>query len=314
MNMVDDRPPLEWDQEHGMYIAVGKTRADPKPSDNTERRITYLTVELRSAAGEDGTPRRLIGGLAAVFNSPSRLIPGRQGPFTERVLPGFFDHDAAAHWPGPSDNGVVCRYNHKDEFLLGSSQSGTLQLRLDGRGLDYTVDVPRSREDVLEGVERRDIAASSFTFGLPDQGGDDWVYTDGVTQRTLVRGTLVDVAPVSALAAYPNANVALRSLAAFLDVPEDDVAAAAAQYELRRFFVRTDAAPLVPPDMPPAGPPDAPPAEPAEAGQQLELDVEPDGIPVATALARLRVLELACPINVHPRPMAEETLKEGVRP
>jgi phage head maturation protease len=286
MNMADDRIPLEWDQEHGMYVAemrahTGASRA--VPADNTESRITYLTVERRSAAGEDGTPSRLIGGLAAVFNSPSRLIPSREGPFVERVLPSFFDHDAAGHWPGPNDNGVVCRYNHKDEFLLGSSQSGTLQLRLDGRGLDYTVDVPRSREDVLEGVERRDIAASSFTFGLPDQGGDDWVYTDGVTQRTLVTGTLVDVAPVSALAAYPNANVALRSLATFLDVPEEDVAAAAAQYELRRFFVRTDQAPPVPIETPVEAP-------------QLELDL-PQPMSPAVALMHMQGRRYAEPVK-----------------
>jgi HK97 family phage prohead protease len=280
---------------------------DKKPYDNVERRITYLTVELRSADGDQ--PSRHIGGYAAVFNSPSRLIPSRQGPFVERVLSGFFDHDAAAHWPGPRDNGVVCRYNHKDELLLGSSQSGTLQLRVDGRGLDYTVDVPRSRDDVLEGVERRDISASSFTFGLPDEGGDDWRYTEGMTQRTLVTGTLVDVAPVSALAAYPNANVALRSLAAFLDVPEEDVAAAASQYELRRFFVRTDVAPPTPPAEPPA----EPPADTPEASQ-LELPL-PQPMSPAVALMHMIGRRATDPIKFRPARTAEqeETVK-GIRP
>jgi phage head maturation protease len=313
MNMADDRLPLEWDQEHGMYIAVCETRADPNPSDNTECRITYQTVEVRSIRGEDGAPQRLIGGYAAVYNAPSRLIPSRQGPFMERVAPGFFDQDSAGHWPGPSDNGVVCRYNHKDEFLLGTTQSGTLRLKLDGRGLDYTVDVPRSRDDVLEGVERRDIAASSFTFGLPDEGGDDWVYTDGMTQRTLVRGTLVDVAPVSALAAYPNANVALRSLARHVDAPYEDVAAAAAQYELRRFFVRTDNADQVPPNTyintnttnAPALPVDAPETH-VDAGTQLELvDVEPSTMSWQQAKTVMLGRRLNDPIVVSPRPSAE---------
>jgi HK97 family phage prohead protease len=276
---------------------------DKKPYDNVERRITYLTVELRSAAGEDGARSRHIGGYAAVFNSPSRLIPSRQGPFVERVAPGFFDRDNASHWPGPRDNGVVCRYNHSDEFLLGSSQSGTLQLRVDGRGLDYTVDIPRSRDDVLELVERRDVAASSFTFGLEDEGGDDWRYTEGLTQRTLVSGTLVDVAPVSALAAYPDATVALRSLAAFKEVPEEDVFALAAQYELRKLFVRTDIAPPTPPVE----------EVPVEA-PQLELDLPQ---PMSPAVARMHILgrRASDPIKFRPARTAEqeETVK-GIRP
>lgn len=274
---------------------------DDKKHDNVERRITYLTVELRSAGGDQ--PSRHIGGYAAVFNSPSRLIPSRQGPFVERVAPGFFDRDAASHWPGPRENGVVCRYNHSDEFLLGSSQSGTLQLRVDGRGLDYTVDIPRSRDDVLELVERRDVAASSFTFGLEDEGGDDWRYTEGLTQRTLVSGTLVDVAPVSALAAYPDATVALRSLAAFKDVPEEDVFALAAQYELRKLFVRTDVAPPTPPieEVPVESP-------------QLELDL-PQPMSPAVALMHIRGRRATDPIKFRPARTAEqeETVK-GIRP
>lgn len=276
------------------------------PADNTERRITYMTVELRAHPGPDGTPSRRIGGYAAVFNSPSRLIPSRQGPFQERVAPTFFEHDRAAHWPGPRDNGVVCRYNHDDMMLLGATQSGTLQLRVDGRGLDYTVDIPRTREDVLESIERRDVAASSFTFGVDDAGGDDWEYREGMTQRTLVSGTLVDVAPVGALAAYPDATVALRSLAHFKDVPEEDVFELAGQYELRRLFVRTDdAGPPAPPDMPPVPPPDAPPETPADAGTQLELNVEPQTMSWQQAKTVMLGRRPNDPIVVPTRPSAE---------
>jgi uncharacterized protein len=57
--------------------------------------------------------------------------------------------------------------------------------------------------------------------------------------RTLHEVQLVDVAPVLD-PAYPDATAGLRSLAAAMDAPLEDVATLAATDELRKFFVRTD--------------------------------------------------------------------------
>jgi hypothetical protein len=254
-------------------IEISDDNARSVSSDNVERRLTYVRVEVRAAGGEDGG--RQIGGYAAVFNRDSRNL----GTFVERVAPSFFSEDRAAGWPGVGA-GVACRYNHSDMHLLGTTSSGTLRLAVDGKGLDYTVDVPECRSDVWELTGRGDVAGSSFAFAV-DPGGEEWSHNDvGVTQRTLLGGKLVDVAPVGgALAAYPDATVALRSLAHFKDVPEADVFALAAQHELRRLFVRTDIAPPTPAA-------DIPAAEPAEA-PQLELDLPQ---PMSPAVALMHIL------------------------
>ena len=75
--------------------------------------------------------------------------------------------------------------------------------------------------------ERRDIQFSSFAFRVPP-GGDEWGVTDqDYPMRTLHEVQLVDVAPVLD-PAYPDATAGLRSLAAAMDAPFEDVAELAA--------------------------------------------------------------------------------------
>jgi HK97 family phage prohead protease len=193
-----------------------------KPVKPMEMRTVKLPVEIRTAGGS-----RMIGGYAAVFGLDSHPLGG----FVEQVAPTCFNKSAADGWPG-----VVCRFNHDDNQLLGTSRSGTLELAIDRQGVRYDVDVPQCRQDVLELVGRGDVAHSSFAFQTYE---DDWTTTQGgVPLRTLVSARLIDVAPVTN-PAYPDATVGLRSLARHVDAPLEDVVARSHAGELRQFFVRT---------------------------------------------------------------------------
>jgi uncharacterized protein len=59
---------------------------------------------------------------------------------------------------------VVCRYDHDKNMLLGTTDAGTLRVGTDSRGLEYEVDPPKARANILELVERGDIRSSSFAF------------------------------------------------------------------------------------------------------------------------------------------------------
>jgi len=208
----------------------GGGRSASTDEDDVERRNTLSTVELRVTGGHGNG--RDIGGYAAMFNRPSKNL----GTFIEQVERSFFNKSRADGWMG-AGSGVVCRYEHDNFHLLGSTQSGTLRLGIDDQGLDYVVDVPESRQDVFELVTRGDIRQSSFAFKVIE---DEWGQSEmGYTQRTLHSGLLVDVAPVT-VPAYQDTSVGLRSLAAFKGVPEADVRVLADQHELRKLFVRTD--------------------------------------------------------------------------
>lgn len=192
---------------------------------STERRYTPVPVELRK---KDGKPR--IGGYAAVFNSYSRNLGG----FVEIVNSSFFNKSRGDGWPE-----VMARYNHDDNMLLGTTGGNTLQLRVDETGLDYEVDPPEGRADIVELVTRGDIRKSSFAFRV-FKDGDEWSTTDqGYPLRTLLSGQLVDVAPVNS-PAYLDTTAGLRSLADRFEAEYEEVRKLAEEDELRKFFVRTD--------------------------------------------------------------------------
>ncbi|MFD7860970.1 HK97 family phage prohead protease [Streptomyces sp. NPDC059783] len=188
-----------------------------------ERRYTAVPVELRAAQEQ-----RTINGYAAVFNRESSNLGG----FVEVVDARAFNKSRGDGWPD-----VLARYNHDDNMLLGTVAGGTLRLLVDDTGLQYDVDPPKARADILELVSRGDVRKSSFAFRTVE---DDWGMTDqGFPKRTLLAAQLVDVAPVN-IPAYPDSSAGLRSLAAHVGADLEEVRALAQQDELRKFFVRTD--------------------------------------------------------------------------
>jgi HK97 family phage prohead protease len=224
-------------------------------SPEVESRATPMGVTVK------GSGR--IGGYGAVFDRLSRPLGG----FRESVEKSFFNKSKSDGWPG-----VVCRFEHNPLMLLGTVAAGTLLLGTDHTGLDYTVELPESRSDVMELARRLDIQNSSFSFQVYQ---DDWTSGDGgYPIRHLVSGRLVDVAP-TAIPAYPDATVGLRSFSAFVDAPFDDVLRRLnSQGELRSFMQRTDQHVAAPPTAAPAAELRAEPEE--EAGvnvRQAKLEL-----------------------------------------
>lgn len=192
-----------------------------------ERRFTPGLVEVRAAAAE----KRTVGGYAAKFMTASQNLGG----FIERIAPAAFNRSKGNDWPG-----VMARYNHEDNYLLGTTQARTLRLATDEIGLTYEVDVPQSRADVYELVQRGDVAKSSFAFRVIGSDGEEWGLSEqNFPQRTLNSVELVDVAPVN-VPAYLDTSAALRSLASHVHAEESEVRKLSEQGELRKFFMRTD--------------------------------------------------------------------------
>ncbi len=190
-----------------------------------ERRGTPFSepIELRR---KSNTPTR-IGGYAAKYERRSQNLGG----FVEVIRPGFFDVSRSDGW-----DGVMARYNHDDNMLLGTTQGGSLTLILDRTGLLYEVEPTPARRDVVELIERGDVARSSFAFRAFE---DDWdLGDDGLPRRHLLSGQLVDVAPVNT-PAYKDTSTGLRSLAERVDAPLEEVRALAAANELRRVLMNS---------------------------------------------------------------------------
>lgn len=204
-----------------------------------ERRINPASAEFRPELRMAGEAAHIVG-YASVFDKLSRKLGGG---FVEKVNQRAFSGSQGQGWPG-----VVCRYNHSDDWLLGTIQGNTLELRVDGSGLYYDVDVPQTRagQDVITLCKRGDVVSSSFAFRVPD-GGDDWGVTPyGFPLRTLLDAELIDVAPVNT-PAYPDATAAARSidgavesLARFADADPAEVRNLLDNGQAMKFFKRTD--------------------------------------------------------------------------
>jgi HK97 family phage prohead protease len=218
---------------------------------DVERRFASVPVEIR--AGSDGKALT-IGGYAGQFNKLSQNLGG----FVERYAPTFWSKSRGDGWPG-----VMARYNHDDNQLLGTTGGNTLRLGLDDIGLVYDVNLDSEisyQRDLYALVTRGDVRKSSQAFIVYEE---EWSTTDqGFPLRTLVSGKLVDVAPVNT-PAYEDTSVgtrsigervlvgradigvgpALRSFAEHFEAEYDEVRKLAEANELVRFFKRSDGGP-----------------------------------------------------------------------
>ena len=171
--------------------------------DGAERRTVTHAVELREE-GDD----KFFEGHAFVIGEVADL-----GGFTEEIARGAADEVM-------SDD-VRGLFNHDEDYVLGRTKSGTMQLVNDERGLRYKIKFNPSDPDhvrVMEKVKRGDVSQSSFAFAVKD---DKWEARNGKDHRTILKlRRLIDVSPVT-YPAYQNTSVAIRSLSQIDNYKQD---------------------------------------------------------------------------------------------
>lgn len=152
----------------------------------------------RRAFTEVRTAGRRIEGYAATFGTVANL-----GRFTETIAPGAFREALAGD--------VLAMLDHDPGKVLGRTRSGTLRLSEDSRGLAFSLDLPDTQagRDVLALADRGDLGGMSFGFTVP-KGGEAWQGN----RRSLHRVGLREISIVQAWPAYPDTEIALRSLTA----------------------------------------------------------------------------------------------------
>lgn len=168
-----------------------------------EKEVRFIPVEgLEIRKDESGEPRG-IRGSAAVYDSTTVI----NGMFEERIAPGAFDE--------AMEGDVRGLFNHDPNFPLGRTSSGTMELRSNGDGLQYDIpELPKTRADVLEAIQRGDVTGNSFSFRLDSDADEEWEDRSDegkLPLRTIKRiGKLFDVGPVT-FPAYADTTVSARS-------------------------------------------------------------------------------------------------------
>lgn len=161
--------------------------------------ITTGSVERRSCGVEYRAVGRKLEGYAAVFGCPAVI-----GSFRETIIPGAFSQTLRAN---PD---ILALVDHDATRLLARTQSGTLRLCEDTRGLHFDLDTPDTQlgRDILALAERRDLGGMSFGFHVRDEA---W---PSVTCRELRAVDLLEISIVQAFPAYGQTSVSARSRSA----------------------------------------------------------------------------------------------------
>jgi len=156
-------------------------------------------LEIRSNGSLTGKGKTL-SGYIAVFNSQANL-----GDFDEVIRPGAFAKTLA------TGTNIRALSNHDVHALVGTTKSGTLQLREDAHGLAFTLSLPDTSHgrDLSILVDRGDVAGCSFGFRVAP-GGDRWEQRGKQMVRELLTVDLAEITLTSD-PAYQDTSVALRS-------------------------------------------------------------------------------------------------------
>lgn len=139
-----------------------------------------------------------IEGYFAVFNQETELWPGA----FEEIAPTAFDESLGRD--------IRALVNHDPTLVLGRTKAGTLELRVDSKGLWGRVKInPRDSDavNVYERVRRGDIDQCSFGFNILDEI-TEW-RDDGTVKWTITKAELWEVS-VCTFPAYEQTGIQAR--------------------------------------------------------------------------------------------------------
>lgn len=153
----------------------------------------------------DGEARK-VSGYGIVFNSLSNDLGG----WREIILP-----DAADGILEQSDVLALMEHDRSRGVLARSDKGlGSMKLTIDETGVRYEFEAPKFDlgNELIEGIERGDIKASSFAFTVEKSGQEVVRQKDGSYLRTIKKFKRIhDMSPVIN-EAYSDTNVFVRSL------------------------------------------------------------------------------------------------------
>lgn len=158
-----------------------------------KRTTTRAQFRTRDEGGE-----KRIEGYFATFQGSYTPWPG----YEETVDPHAFD--------GQLEGDVRCLIDHDTRLVLGRTTAGTLELRVDEKGLWGSVLINENDTDAMNlyaRVQRGDVNQCSFGFDINEE--EDEYRNDGSVHVTLKRVTLYEVSCVT-FPAYEDTAIQAR--------------------------------------------------------------------------------------------------------
>lgn len=164
--------------------------------DRNKKQTRSLKTELKTRAEGDSMT---IEGYFIVFNSQTELWQGAYEEIASHALDNTLSNDIRA------------LINHDTTLVLGRNKAGTLDLKVDTRGLWGSIKINPNDTDAVnlyERVKRGDVDQCSFGFNVVSEE-TEW-RDDGSVKWTITEVDLHEVS-VCTFPAYEDTGVAARS-------------------------------------------------------------------------------------------------------
>ncbi|WP_270578002.1 HK97 family phage prohead protease [Caldibacillus thermoamylovorans] len=162
--------------------------------DNWQTRSLQSQLKTRAEQEDE----MIIEGYFVVFNSETELWPGAY----EEISPEAFNNTLS--------NDVRALINHDTSMVLGRNKAGTLELKVDSRGLWGKIKVNPNDTDAVnlyERVKRGDVDQCSFGFQILNEETE--YREDGSIKWTIKEVDLFEVS-VCTFPAYEDTGVSAR--------------------------------------------------------------------------------------------------------
>lgn len=152
-----------------------------------------------SNSNVDATKDMVIEGYAVLFNTMSDDLGG----FKEIISPNALENVDLSD--------VKALINHDFNYVIGRTQAGTLELKIDQKGLYFKCFLPNTSyaRDIYENINAGNVNQCSFFYVLPpdDNIARTWSNIEGEYVQTIEQiDQLIEISIVT-VPAYKNANV-----------------------------------------------------------------------------------------------------------
>lgn len=165
-----------------------------------DREMMRRSIGIHTQFRAENDDEPYIEGYFAVFDDVYELWPGA----TESVSRTAFD--------GALNDDIRALVDHRTELVLGRNVRGTLELRVDEKGLWGRIRINRNDSDAMnlyERVKRGDVDQCSFGFDILDEETE--FRKDGSVHWTIKRVKLYEVS-VCTFPAYESTSVSARRM------------------------------------------------------------------------------------------------------
>ena len=162
------------------------------------RQTRSLNAELKIREVVSNNDEMCIEGYFIVFGQQTELWAGAY----EEIAPNALDKTL--------NNDIRALINHDTRLVLGRNKSGTLELRVDGRGLFGKIKINSNDTEAVnlyERVKRGDVSQCSFGFNIISEE-TEW-RDDGTVKWTITEVDLHEVSVVT-FPAYEETGVQAR--------------------------------------------------------------------------------------------------------